>query len=383
MNNDEASYNSSSDEDDDIAFDDAYDVSLEIANEAEEDDIFNEESIGAWNPVNKYVTRVVVDGVDHVLLAKAREEVPEVLHKIKRHLLPDENMSLAHASLSDMLSLWLNAHLLDCFVNFVNKNLSPKATSNEIKAFIQVELMLAFYRCSPGRYYNQQFRNCYQMYSDLDYERYTSILKALCKSDNHRIKSEESWVPVFNHDNEVSNAMDILRRNCAQIAYVPEVSYVALDDDLLRLRSKKVYLEFGPGTFSLVTHSKKDTNIVSSNRNEYLEAFENSIIQLTAGQRSPEWFLLRKFRVTGTGAFSLWRRSAILFRRRAIKNLSIATCRVLSLLSIQHTNNDVDGDDPDKTYSNEELSTQSQKQLAAICRTKNIPRTGNNNISLN
>jgi hypothetical protein len=61
-----------------------------------------------------------------------------------------------------------------------------------------------------------------------------------------------------------------------------------------------------------------------------------------------------KFRITGTGAVVLWRRTAQLYLHGTIRDISLPTRRVLTMLSIKFTNNnndEIDANDPDKTYS--------------------------------
>jgi hypothetical protein len=41
----------------------------------------------------------------------------------------------------------------------------------------------------------------------------------------------------------MAHAMEILRRSCAKIAFIPGATDIGLDDDLLRLRSRRVVLE--------------------------------------------------------------------------------------------------------------------------------------------
>jgi hypothetical protein len=65
-------------------------------------------------------------------------------------------------------------------------------------------------------------------------------------------------------------------------------------------------VEVGPGRFTLITkgHSSRQPGPIQ------LQCFESNVVILTETQRSPEWFLLRKFRITGTGAFALWKHLA-------------------------------------------------------------------------
>lgn len=94
---------------------------------------------------------ISIDGVDHRLLARAREEVPAVLEKIKRKLFGKRNRDMSKVSPSDFLKAFMDPHLLGYMKAFINNNMSRSkpVTSTEILAFIRVELMLSFYKVRP------------------------------------------------------------------------------------------------------------------------------------------------------------------------------------------------------------------------------------------
>jgi hypothetical protein len=47
----------------------------------------------------------------------------------------------------------------------------------------------------------------------------------------------------MSHNRELATAMALVRRICAEVAFIPGTTDIGLDDDLLRLRSRKVVLE--------------------------------------------------------------------------------------------------------------------------------------------
>ena len=89
--------------------------------------------------------------------------------------------------------------------------------------------------------------------------RYMQILKALntssrdqrmqvvCGSSGRTVDSCSLsvgvWKPPMSHNTEMAHAMEILRRSCAEIAFIPGTTDIGLDDDLLRLQSRRVVLE--------------------------------------------------------------------------------------------------------------------------------------------
>jgi hypothetical protein len=91
---------------------------------------------------------ISIDGVDQRLLAKAREEVPAVLDKIKRKLFGKRKRDMSKVSPADFLKAFMDPHLLGYMKAFINSNDSGNnpVTSTEVMAFVRVELMLSFYK---------------------------------------------------------------------------------------------------------------------------------------------------------------------------------------------------------------------------------------------
>jgi hypothetical protein len=142
----------------------------------------------------------------------------------------------------------------------------------------------------------------------------------------------------------------------------------------------------GPGKYTLVTRRKRD-DLPEPTINAALALFEtNNIIQLTASQRTPEWFNQRRFRITGTGALALWRHFASygrLGRGGELLSTSVkATCTILGLKhssvepSTADCTDDVDASE-DRIFTRDELSVFPVAQLKAICRLKLLPVSGN------
>ena len=84
----------------------------------------------------------------------------------------------------------------------------------------------------------------------LSHHRYMQILKALNTSTSGSPTVDSCylrvgvWNPPISRNTDMAHAMAILRRSCAEeIAFVPGITDIGLDDDLLRLRSRRVVLE--------------------------------------------------------------------------------------------------------------------------------------------
>ncbi|KAI2508563.1 hypothetical protein MHU86_5855 [Fragilaria crotonensis] len=88
---------------------------------------------------------------------------------------------------------------------------------------------------------------------------------------------------------------------------------------------------------------------------------------LTESQRTPEWFL-RKFRITGTGAYAIW----MLLSRYPDVDRDENINAVLRILSLLRTHEAVD----DVVFTHERLSEMGLPDLREICRNKNLAVSG-------
>jgi hypothetical protein len=95
---------------------------------------------------------ISIDGVDQRLLDRARQEVPEVLQRIKKKVFGTaRNRDMSKVSPGNFLKAFMDPHLLGYMKTFINTNMSSDpVSSSDIIAFIRVELMLSFYKVTPG-----------------------------------------------------------------------------------------------------------------------------------------------------------------------------------------------------------------------------------------
>jgi Transposase IS4 len=212
-----------------------------LEDQEHEDDL---ESTGEWVPVDDVPIVINIDGIDQKLIELARKEVPIVLDRIHKKMYGNsavaKDIPLTNASPKDFLKLFLNSEMMRFICGVINKSLDPPIIENELFSFLQVELSLSFYKCSPTRYFNPEYRFMFPGVEEgMQQDRYSSILKALSKMQQPNVDID-FWEPVMSHDKELSKAMDNFRTNCAEIGFVEGLSRIGIDDDHLRLRSKKV-----------------------------------------------------------------------------------------------------------------------------------------------
>jgi hypothetical protein len=214
--------------------------------DAEEDE---DPLIGSWTACNDYATSIDIDGIDTSLLELARKEVPMVLDKLQAKIFGTQRKHkkprkcLSQALPTDFLGAWLDSNLLSFLKSFVNKNLdvNEHASSSDLHAFLRVELMLSFYGVSSTLFFDLEERAHFPAAGQgMSHARYMTILAALSRSGNHRMKSDSMWIAPKAHDRDMADAMAMVRTNSASLGFIAGVTYVGLDDDLLRMRSKKV-----------------------------------------------------------------------------------------------------------------------------------------------
>jgi hypothetical protein len=221
-----------------------YSSTSNVMDGADEDDDAggDEEQVGSWEIITDYETTIEIDSIDQYLLDAARTEIPIVLGRLKAKMFGGRSRNLNTIPASKFLQAWMDANFLGYIKQFVNKNLTGDPVSNsEILAFIQVELMLSFYRVSPSLYFDMDERSNFPSAGQgMDLRRYKEILGGLSRSGTSGQQLTHTWTPPMQHDREMAAAMDIVRTTGAELAFVSGVSQIALDDDLLRMRSKRV-----------------------------------------------------------------------------------------------------------------------------------------------
>ncbi len=138
----------------------------------------------------------------------------------------------------------------------------------------------------------------------------------------------------------------------------------------------------GPGRYTLITRTGKRTTVKYQHDNDvvlpYLQSTSPGIILLTESQRTPEWFLLRKFRITGTGAYGIWKYISNMSADLVDENMNA----VIEILSLQSNGQElVEPPEVDNnTYKTETLNTMFLPNLWRICRNKNLPVSGSKAI---
>ena len=130
----------------------------------------------------------------------------------------------------------------------------------------------------------------------------------------------------------------------------------------------------GPGRYTLITQRGENAKVRYWNDEDPVMPYIQTIQMLTESQRTPEWFLLRKFRITGTSAYVLW----MLLARKNVdhqhdENIT-AVLKMLRLLQSTHGNDTAV--DVAVVYTHEELNQMVLPDHRAICRNKHLPVSG-------
>jgi SAP domain len=126
----------------------------------------------------------------------------------------------------------------------------------------------------------------------------------------------------------------------------------------------------GPGRYTLITQRGENAKIKFWSDMDPVMQYIDTVVMLTESQRTPEWFLLRKFRITGTSAYAVLK---VLARNTGVGDENINA--VLRILSLQRTHVDEPVVD-EVVYTHERLSEMVVSDLRVICRNKNLPVSG-------
>lgn len=198
----------------------------------------------AWShvAVDSYETTIAVDNVDEYLLKKARPEAEIVTTRLMSRMFGRRNRRRDSVVPIDTLQLFLQPAMLGHLKSFINRSIMDQMSSAELIQFVKIELLLSFYTCTPGRFFDVANEKLYPSASaGLTKDRYYEILRAMgsngTQSDNN---SSARWSEPLKHDRDLAGAMHLARTICSAISYVEKVSILSMDDDLLRLRSRLV-----------------------------------------------------------------------------------------------------------------------------------------------
>ncbi len=123
----------------------------------------------------------------------------------------------------------------------------------------------------------------------------------------------------------------------------------------------------GPGRYTLITQWGEHAKVKYWNDKDPVVPYIETIDMLMESQRTPEWFVLQKFRITGTSAYyAVW-------MLLACKDIAHQHDKhITAVLQIPHGNEAVD----EAVYTREHLSQMVLPDLRVICRNKNLPVSG-------
>jgi hypothetical protein len=188
---------------------------------------------------------------------------------------------------------------------------------------------------------------------------------------NQKVIAEDSTQDVYWVKKDKSSSVAASEKPVYGMAYQTGLSKVVLCHTSLPVA--------GPGKFSFVSVSKKDVAPPPTEDPGY-DKFEQNDVQLTCGQRSPEWFLMRKVGITGTVAATAFRRVAREMLKNPAYNVDLMVEFVLDTLLIKYwdkSNAAVEEDLVDAVYQEEELTVMSNSKLKELCKAKGVVQSGN------
>jgi Transposase IS4 len=195
--------------------------------------------VGQWESVDDYEVHFDFDGPNGAVLEMCRTEVNRVLQKAKTFL-PAGTGEIRDAMPTELLSVFLSSSLLDIMLPFMNSNLEAKATVEDIHSSRRAELMIRFHHTSPEAYFRPVHSHFPSSGTFMTHARYMQLLQALSTRPNDVPPNSEQWQPPFAPVKQMVSAMIALSERCSQVAFVPQLTRLCIDDDLLRMRSKIV-----------------------------------------------------------------------------------------------------------------------------------------------
>jgi hypothetical protein len=214
----------------------------EIAPDPDDDD-----SGCDWTTIPDYPGELGSDSVDTYLLNVARQEIVTVKNNFMLRLFGANNEENGRVPAKDVepatiLKEFLNSEFLGLVRTQINKHISGDPfSSDEITAFVRVQLFISLYQCSAASFFNKKNLDAYPAAGlGMSHRRYSDALEALGKSSSPYFYKSCRWLPPMQHDRYLAQALTHVSRTCADIGFVPGKSILlSLDDDLLKSRASK------------------------------------------------------------------------------------------------------------------------------------------------
>jgi hypothetical protein len=139
-----------------------------------------------------------------------------------------------------MVNMWIPKTFIALLSDAISSCTSTPINYTDIVNFIQVELLLSIYGCSPGAFFDPDIELVYMSSrSPISQVKYNAILHQLGKKKG-KLSGTDQWQSPFSNDGKINSAMTVLRARCVELGYIEGLTIVSLDDDQLCLRSHKV-----------------------------------------------------------------------------------------------------------------------------------------------
>jgi hypothetical protein len=264
-------------------FDTMFEYLHESSSAPIEDDAPPEECIGNWTTVKNFDCNVDVNTIDSLLLNQAKKEIPIVIKRILKQHDPDVDLGdwikyIQSLEPIDLFAVWIGLSkghkgmsrpLFSTMQTWVQKYMrqlknyqgNPTISIWELVMFIEAELLMSFYKCSPKQYFSNKLRKRYpRAQTGISKHRYKLVMWALSKSEHmkHDYEDELEWSAPNESDSSMARVVESFHNFCARIAFIKNVSWVCFDDDLLRHRSR-IIPNFG---YSQINNPAKGMGVI-------------------------------------------------------------------------------------------------------------------------
>ena len=139
-------------------------------------------------------------------------------------------LKLFLTTVSDTIKHWLQVVL--------KRDIEEK----EIMLFIQAELYIHLYYTSPQKYFEERRKKLYPSASlGISESTYKLFMRALSTSCHmHFYTPEDEWRAIFSVDEDLQKMVSRFGERCIELCFENGLTWVTVDDDQMRLRSRKI-----------------------------------------------------------------------------------------------------------------------------------------------
>lgn len=174
--------------------------------------------------------------IDEVLLKSAKEEMTALAHNVKTALAGKP------ASLCNVVNVFLGS-LIEPLALCANtgKDAVDHVSTDNIVEFIRCFAALTMYKCSPKMMWDKEIgASMFPAGVERDQRVFKCVVRGLNTGTRRESEPSSRWGEPFKEDPSIRRLERAIATTNSELAFIRDITRLSIDDDQLRLSSKKV-----------------------------------------------------------------------------------------------------------------------------------------------